>query len=262
MNTENIEGYRTSSQFLQRQELLGAQQTTFGSTKVLRYPLGPFFSTIILSGEKGAMRLSWRDVQIKMPWQWTKRQDECDYVLALAKTIDESKKLTSKSARRALKQAEKSLAATTYNGKTITKDIVDAFYDVYVQRMKRFGSSPVPKKYIESQVKEKDFFIQLVREGDTVIAGATLNFYEGELFNELVASLHNKLSLRPNNLLYWEFIKLGHKLNAKKINYGPSPMGSKVASFKESMGGERIPVYAVIEKLPFTLLKKIRSVLP
>ena len=123
--------------------------------------------------------------------------------------------------------------------------------------MRRFGSPAMPREYIEFLLAQGKCVVQNVYHEGKVIAGATLVLHHGEVINELIASSEEALQLRPNNLLVWHFLLYGLEHKAEQVNLGPSPLGSAVALFKESMGGRPVPQYAVFERYP-RLLKLAR----
>tara|TARA_B100001971_G_C18244534_1_gene573292 strand:+ start:878 stop:1900 length:1023 start_codon:yes stop_codon:yes gene_type:complete len=130
----------------------------------------------------------------------------------------------------------------------ISSDIkhLKLFYDkVYVKSMHRLGTPHHSWDFFYRLIKlfptDKGFIT--VWHNDHLIAGM-LYVVVNDIFYDIAAnSLKEYNALCPNNLLYWEAMKIAMDLKCKKFDFGRSTINTGVFNFKQQWGPEVYPIY-------------------
>jgi FemAB-related protein (PEP-CTERM system-associated) len=121
---------------------------------------------------------------------------------------------------------------------------LDAFFDVFHHHMRDLGSPAHGKKYYETISRilgdQADFLV--VRDGDTVVAGALLCFVNETAMNLHTVSLRAFNRRNPNYLLYWTMMEKSAALGMKWFDMGRSRVGSPQLAFKSNWNPREVPL--------------------
>jgi serine/alanine adding enzyme len=134
------------------------------------------------------------------------------------------------------------------------------FYDVFSANMRDLGSPVHSRDFFAAILKEfcDRAKLILVRKGDYVIGGGLCFSFGDTLLMPWAASRREYFSLCPNNLLYWEAIRLGCEKGYKRFDFGRSSFGTGPYRFKRQWGGIDEPLhwqYIARNGQPKTLLQ-------
>ena len=159
------------------------------------------------------------------------------FVLQL-RTEEEIWKHIHKFKRKAVRLADKSGIKI----KDVPKKDITALYNLYLKSMKSFGTPPYPKKYFTN------FYTFFVDKNIGRIVGA---YYNKKLVSVLTGFTISKrihvninfsnptyLKFRPNDAVYWEFIKWGCNNNYSEFDFGRTWEGSGQFAFKKKWKAE------------------------
>jgi CelD/BcsL family acetyltransferase involved in cellulose biosynthesis len=128
-------------------------------------------------------------------------------------------------------------------------EALDIFYRLHVATRSRLGAPTQPRAFIRDLrhlFTEGLGFVMLVSRGTDVAAAAVFLHHGGTLTYKYGASDVNALSMRPNNLLFWEAIRWGCENDFATLDLGRSDVDQQsLREFKLSWGAEELPlVYA------------------
>ena len=161
----------------------------------------------------------------------------------------------SSSFRRGIKKAKRS--EVTVEGLT-DETAMQTFYSLFYQlRLHKFESIPQPYAFFrqvwETFIKpQQGFVLQASRRGEVIAAIVVLQ-YQNVWYYKFGCSSLDSLEYRPNNLLFAELIRQASEHpDITAIDLGLSGAGASyegLVRFKESMGGERLPI-TYYEHLP------------
>ena len=130
---------------------------------------------------------------------------------------------------------------------------LNAFYHIYLRKMKELGTPPHPKSFFRLIAEELGHQITrlylAVLEGK-VIAAAIFYKFAGKLHYAFSASLAEYKSLHPVSLILWSAIEDGIREGARLLDFGRTRIGTGVFEFKKRWNGtlRRLPVYVLTEK--------------
>ena len=85
-----------------------------------------------------------------------------------------------------------------------------------------------------------------LRHQGRVVSGAFLAWHHGVLYVPFASSRPSVVSLRANNLLWWEIMRVGLELGLHTLDFGTCPQGSSGLEFKLKWGGRAEPVSAAL----------------
>ena len=123
--------------------------------------------------------------------------------------------------------------------------ISDAFYPVYCENTRDLGS-PMHSERFFHEVADRfpnASEIVVVREGDTIVgAGYALRWRE-RFSVPWASSLRQYFKMCPNNLLYWDLIRLAIESGCRVFDFGRSPRDSGTFRFKEQWGAEPVQLH-------------------
>jgi FemAB-related protein (PEP-CTERM system-associated) len=113
---------------------------------------------------------------------------------------------------------------------------LDAFYDVLSENMLRKGSPIYGRKFMKVLLDALDTRgnIVILRQGERVVTGALIAWFNGTLLVPFVSSRPSSFQLRPNNLLYWELARHALGLGLHTLDFGTSMRDTSGLQFKES----------------------------
>lgn len=124
-------------------------------------------------------------------------------------------------------------------------DQLDAFYDVFVARMRDLGTPVFPKRFFAGIL---DGFADLSRvccvyAGDRPVAAGLLIGFKDRLDIPWAASLKEFNRLSPNMLLYWQALRFGCESGHRWFDFGRSTPGGAHYRFKAQWGALPTPLY-------------------
>ena len=160
------------------------------------------------------------------------------FILSLAGGEEKVLSLATSSCRNHVRKTYKN------NWFTVSFDInhMDAFYRVYVHRMKQLGS-PAPDisffKNFFKYLPENAFLLTVLDQATgKVIGGMLLLISPGNatVYYPYGANLVEYNSKYLNNFMYWEAVRFGIRKGLKDLDLGRSPTGSGTYKYKEQWG--------------------------
>lgn len=164
------------------------------------------------------------------------------HVLELEETEDKTfQKFHGTSIRALIKKTEKNKLKFEIINSAIG---LKAFYSLYSDLRRRLGLPILPYKFFNSiftnLIKDDRIIIPIVKyENFTVAAGFILKFKD-TFYIEYTASDNSRLSLYPNQKLYWEIIKIAIKDGAKFVDFGRAEINhNSLITFKERWNAKR-----------------------
>ncbi|MGI8413883.1 MAG: lipid II:glycine glycyltransferase FemX [Solirubrobacteraceae bacterium] len=119
-------------------------------------------------------------------------------------------------------------------------DALEDFYRLHLRTRHRQGVPTQPKRFILAlaELFQRQLgFVLLTRHHGRAIAAAVFLIFNGRLVYKYGASDERFLSLRPNNLLFYEAIRWGTENSMRELDFGRTDTGNTgLASFKRGWG--------------------------
>lgn len=132
-----------------------------------------------------------------------------------------------------------------------SRTALEEFYGLYYRlRTEKLGLIPQPisffKLVFEHFISKGEGFFYEVRQDGQLLASAIILREGNRLYYKWGCSDQDRLSLRPNNLLFCELIKFAQDTNCQYLDLGLSDIDDKrgLIRFKESMGGAPSYIYS------------------
>jgi hypothetical protein len=125
---------------------------------------------------------------------------------------------------------------------------IDIFYQLLVElRRKKYRILPQSKDFYRLIFRHfctaGAGYLGIVRKEGQPVAAALILRSGSTLFDKMGVSDLEFQEFRPNNLLLWEVMKLGNATGATALDMGLTQADHEgLISFKDSLGGSRIPV--------------------
>jgi hypothetical protein len=125
---------------------------------------------------------------------------------------------------------------------------VDQFYHLLTRlRREKYRILPQPKSFYQTLFSR---FVQpgygdicMTMLGDKPVGAAFILRSGNGIYDKMGVSDLDHLDLRPNNLLLWEVMKMGHSRGAQFLDMGLTQADNEgLVRFKESLGGDSEPV--------------------
>lgn len=123
-------------------------------------------------------------------------------------------------------------------------DHLDAFYKVYVKRMKELGSPAPASRFFKQFFKylpDNAFLLTVLdRQTEAVVGGMLLLLSPGNqtVYYPYGANLVEYNSKYLNNFMYWEAVKFGISKGMKYLDLGRSQTGSGTYRYKQQWGAK------------------------
>ncbi|MDU4960696.1 MAG: GNAT family N-acetyltransferase [Sporomusaceae bacterium] len=121
---------------------------------------------------------------------------------------------------------------------------LEAFYRVYVRRMKQLGS-PAPalaffERFFQYLPDAARLLSVLDRDSGRVVGGMLLLLSPGDqtLYYPYGANAVEYNAKYLNNFMYWEAVRLGIRCGLRRLDLGRSPAGSGTYAYKRQWGAE------------------------
>lgn len=123
--------------------------------------------------------------------------------------------------------------------------ISHAFYPVYCENTRDLGSPMHSERFFHEVVERfpDASDIVVVSEGDTVVGAGFALRWRARIMVPWASSLRRYFSMCPNNLLYWELMRLAIEKGCTVFDFGRSPKDSGTYRFKEQWGAEPVQLY-------------------
>ena len=170
------------------------------------------------------------------------RRTEWKFVLPLPSTPDRLWESIHGSARRAVRKARKEgVRVVTEN--THMRD----FYPMYARNMRNLGTPAIPKRFFLELAKafpERILTCIAQDRGGCALGGLILGVTSGAKMELLFAASETQSRhLRPNDLLYWDALRMCIEEEFDVFDMGRSELGSGSARFKEKWGAKPESLY-------------------
>lgn len=173
---------------------------------------------------------------------WSLQLENCTFVIPLSDDEEKVLALSAASNRNHVRKVYKNHWFTV----SFDPCHLEAFYQVYVKRMKELGS-PAPDirffKHFFEYLPDNSFLLTVLENGTGKIVGGML----------LVTSPSNKTVYYPyganlieynskylNNYMYWEAVKFAIKSKMEYLDLGRSQIGSGTYKYKEQWGAKAL----------------------
>jgi len=120
----------------------------------------------------------------------------------------------------------------------IGPDELEGFYKVYAQNMHDLGSPAMPLAFFQNMLVKfvGRCSVLVVKHKGKTIAGMFLVKHKTTMFNPFASSLKKYNFLCPNNLAYWEAIKMSCRNGLSYFDFGRSTIGTGPFKFKLQWG--------------------------
>ena len=119
------------------------------------------------------------------------------------------------------------------------------FYDIWTRNMRDLGSPPHGRRFFEYVLRafpDQHALLLAKFEGRSIGAALAL-FFKDTIAVPWVSSLRESFHLYPNNILYWEAIRLAIGRGLTTFDFGRSTRDSGTYEFKSRWGAKPTPLY-------------------
>ena len=118
---------------------------------------------------------------------------------------------------------------------------MEEFYTMHVLTRRKHGLPPLPRRFFENVGRilgpRGMASLLLARAEHRAVSGMILLRFKDTLYCLSNASLENRLDMRPNDLLWWEGIRIAEKEGLRSFDFGrTSPANEGLLSFKRKWG--------------------------
>ena len=123
-------------------------------------------------------------------------------------------------------------------------DQVDAFYEVFCNRMRDLGTPVLPQEFFERIASElqEEVDIAVVYDGERPVASGWGFVWGDEFELTWASSLAEYNKSAPNMLLYWSLMERMCQRGLSVFNFGRCTPGGGTHRFKKQWGGEDQPL--------------------
>lgn len=189
--------------------------------------------------ELGYVELRLKEQELEHPG-WTSHLEHYTFVLSLSGEEEQVLAQSSASNRNHVRKVYRN----NWFHVSFAQEHLDAFYRVYVKRMKQLGS-PAPSIRFFKQffvcMPEHTFLLTVLDAQTNRVAGGMLLIASpsnGTLYYPYGANLVEYNGKYLNNFMYWEAAKLGMRLGLQQLDLGRSQAGSGTYRYKEHWGAQ------------------------
>jgi FemAB-related protein (PEP-CTERM system-associated) len=118
------------------------------------------------------------------------------------------------------------------------------FYKVWSRNMRDLGSPAHSLKFFRQVLQNfgEAMNVLLVSDKQTDIGAAIVVTFKGMLSVPWVSSLRSHFALHPNDVLYWEAMKLAHSQGCRQFDFGRSTVDSGNYTYKVRWGARPSPI--------------------
>jgi FemAB-related protein (PEP-CTERM system-associated) len=162
-------------------------------------------------------------------------------ILELAEDEAAQWKILDAKVRNQIRKAEKSRL------KVITghAELLDPFYRVFCRNMRDLGTPVYGKEFFRNILQtfpDTTRIVSVLLDGTTVASGIMIRFKD-TVEVPWASSIKEYRNLCPNNLLYWEAIRISIKKRARRFDFGRSTPEEGTYRFKKQWGAKPVPLY-------------------
>jgi serine/alanine adding enzyme len=187
----------------------------------------------------GYIELRLKDQSFDSP-EWSVNLHNHTFVLPLAGDEEQILALSSSSNRNHVRKVYKN----GWFDVSFDPANLDAFYRVYVRRMKQLGS-PAPdirffRKFFE-HLPEQAVLLTVLDKDTRQVAGGMLLLKSpsnGKLYYPYGSTLSEYNNKYINNYMYWEAVRFGMRSGCKALDLGRSQTGSGTYKYKQQWGAQ------------------------
>lgn len=169
------------------------------------------------------------------------RQHKVSMILDLKRTEDEQWKSLGSKVRNQVRKAEKCGLTAVSGG----SELLDDFYQVFARNMRDLGTPVYPAGFFRNILETfpDSTRILAVRLGSETVAAGLLTWFRDLLEVPWASSIADHRDKCPNNLLYWEAIRIAIGRGAARFDFGRSTPGEGTYCFKKQWGALPVPLY-------------------
>ena len=171
----------------------------------------------------------------------TTKSHKVTMILDLAQNEEDQWKKFDPKVRNQVRKAEKN-GLQVISGRM---ELLNGFYEVFCRNMRDLGTPVYGKEFFQNVLDTfpaSTRILSVTLNGRTIASGF-MAWFKDTVEVPWASSSRDHLDLCPNNLLYWEAIKLGVCTGAKKFDFGRSTPGGGTYRFKKQWGAESVPLY-------------------
>ena len=169
------------------------------------------------------------------------RQHKVAMVLGLTDSIELQWQVFNAKVRNQVRKAEKS------NLQPVSGhlELLDEFYQVFAHNMRDLGTPVYAKKFFYNVLKAfpESTTIVGVNYENRFIAAGLLAWHNNKMEIPWASSIRGFNALCPNNMLYWEALKLAIQKNLAQFDFGRSTPNEGAYKFKKQWGAKPVPLY-------------------
>lgn len=169
------------------------------------------------------------------------REHKVTMVLSLSADPDEQWAKFNAKLRNQIRKAQKSGLSFRTGG----LELLDGFYDVFARNMRDLGTPVYAKGFFASVLRSlpETTCIAAVQLEGKVVAAGILSRYKKSMEMPWASSIAEYKPLCPNNLLYWESIRLAIADGCAFFDFGRSTPNEGTYNFKKQWGAEPVQLY-------------------
>jgi FemAB-related protein (PEP-CTERM system-associated) len=139
--------------------------------------------------------------------------------------------------RRMIRQGEKAGLTCEFGH----EELIPAFYEIFARSYHRLGSPVFSVKLFKNLLGEfgekANILLIRTREGKPISSVLTF-FYKDQVLPYYAGSLFEYRELAPNDYMYWQLMKYGHKKGYRLFDFGRSKVDTGSYGFKRHWGFE------------------------
>jgi len=169
------------------------------------------------------------------------KQHKVTMILKLESTADAQWKNFNSKLRNQIRKPEKCGLEPQIGG----IELLDGFYEVFTRNMRDLGTPVYGKDFFRNVLNELPRETRIVAvsyEGKTIAAGIA-TWFRDTMEIPWASSISDYKSMCPNNMLYWEAIKLAIGKGFTRFDFGRSTPDEGTFNFKKQWGAEPVPLY-------------------
>ncbi len=123
-------------------------------------------------------------------------------------------------------------------------ELLDAFYQIFAQNMRKLGSPVHSKTWFQTlrQNYKNDLLISVVYTENTPIGAGIVLRNNTKACIPWASTLAEYNRLAPNMMLYWSLLKEVTDTGAKEFDFGRSTYGEGTFKFKQQWGAKPLPL--------------------
>ncbi|MBJ6801419.1 FemAB family XrtA/PEP-CTERM system-associated protein [Geomonas propionica] len=193
-----------------------------------------------LMRKTGAAHLELRHLGESLPGLPT-RSHKVTMILRLAADAESQWRRFPPKLRNQVRKAQKSGLEVATGG----EDLLDGFYEVFCRNMRDLGTPVYGRKFFENLLDAPQAHARVVSVtlGGRAVASGIMTRFRESVEVPWASSNRDYRECCPNNLLYWEAIRLAIGEGAVSFDFGRSTPGEGTYNFKKQWGAEPVPLY-------------------